>query len=223
LAEFPFVHTHLDTVQAAILAQFPDVHDHLDEVRDDILSAISSAKSDIITDIIADIESKLTAARLANIDLIDDIDAYLKGTINPAIKALDDELDIIKPKIDDIEDKLDDWFDTGGKYSKTAQVTSGSGSFAFRASGYVTLYRGSKVGTVTVSFKATGVGYNERLVVRYFTDPGDISLYIEKTVTSSKNTAGWSDTAAAWKVEIYYYWASGTDIVVWAYSATHAP
>jgi hypothetical protein len=79
------------------------------------------------------------------------------------------------------------------------------------------------VGTVTVSLKTAGVGYGERLNIRYYTDPSNPTVYIEKTVVSGTNTAGWTDAAAAWKVEIAYAWRSGTDIVYWGYSAVYPP
>jgi hypothetical protein len=101
-----------------------------------------------------------------------------------------------------------------------AQAASGSGKTDFTASGTQVIYAGSKVGTVTVSIKTSGVGYGESLVIRYYIDPAN---YIEKRVVSGTNTAGWTDTAAAVKVELVYTWRSGTDSVYWAYSAIYPP
>ncbi len=109
------------------------------------------------------------------------------------------------------------------KYSNTAQATSGSGTTTFTASRSATLYEGTKVGTVTVSLRTTGIGYGERLVIRYYIDPTSPTIYIQKTVASNSNTLGWTDTAAAWKVEIYYTRRSGTDVVNWAYSIIYPP
>jgi hypothetical protein len=103
---------------------------------------------------------------------------------------------------------------------KAAQATSGSGSTTFTSSSSVVIYSGSKVGTVTVSIRAPNVGYGERLVIRYYLDG---SNYIEKVVTSGRSTTGWTDTAAAMKVELVYTWSSGTDTVYWAYSVIYPP
>lgn len=123
------------------------------------------------------------------------------------------------PAIDEVEGLLKGWFGTGGKFSNTAQTTSGSGTTTISA----TIYTGTKVGTVTMSLRTTGVGYGERLVIRYYIDPTNPSIYIQKTVVTNANTLGWTDTAAAWKVEIYYTRRSGTDVVNWAYSIIYPP
>jgi len=130
---------------------------------------------------------------------------------------------------DEVSDNVDfyPWliapFEVIYKYSNTAQATSGSGTTAFIASGSATLYEGTKVGTVTVSISTSGISYGERLVIRYYINPANPGLYIQKTVASYSNTAGWTDTAAAWKVEIYYTRRYGTDVVNWAYSIIYPP
>jgi outer membrane murein-binding lipoprotein Lpp len=84
-----------------------------------------------------------------------------------------------------------------------AQAASGSGATQFTSSQSVVIYSGAKVGTVTVSIKTSGVTYGERLVIRYYLDNTN---YIEKVITSSRDTTGWTDTAAAMKVELFYTW-----------------
>jgi len=101
-----------------------------------------------------------------------------------------------------------------------AQAASGSGATQFTSSQSVVIYSGEKVGTVTVSIKTSGVTYGERLVIRYYLDNTN---YIEKVVTSSRDTTGWTDTAAAMKVELVYTWRSGTDTVYYAYSVIYPP
>jgi len=101
-----------------------------------------------------------------------------------------------------------------------ARASSGSGTITFTASGSTTIYTGTKVGTVTVSISTSGIGYGESVRIRYYIDPTKPTLYIQKTVTANANTAGWTDTAAAWKVEINY---TGTGTVNWAYSVIYPP
>jgi hypothetical protein len=101
-----------------------------------------------------------------------------------------------------------------------AQAASGSGATQFTSSRSVVIYSGEKVGTVTVSIKTSGVTYGERLVIRYYLDNTN---YIEKVITSSRDTTGWTDTAAAMKVELVYTWRSGTDTVYYAYSVIYPP
>jgi len=179
------------------------------------LSVQLSNAVDTITGAIGDAKASILAA-------IDSVEAKLdniKGVVD-AIKLKTDtinwaDITAIKDAVNDIELKLD--------ALTAAQAKSGSGSTIFTSSGTLVIYEGSKVGTVTVSLKTTGVGYGERLLIRYYIDPNSPTVYIEKTVTSGTNTAGWTDTAAAWKVEIVYTWRSGTDTVYWSYSAIYPP
>jgi hypothetical protein len=137
----------------------------------------------------------------------------LSEQLSSAVESITSNLSDINTTVTYIKNKLD---------AITApQVTSGGGSTTFTSSGTSVIYEGAKVGTVTVSLKTTGVGYGERLRIRYYTDPNNPTVYIEKTVVSGTNTLGWTDTAAAWKVEIAYTWSSGTDTVYWSYSAIH--
>jgi hypothetical protein len=182
------------------------------------LSVQLSNAVDTITGAVGDAKASILAA-------IDSVEAKLddiKGVVD-AIKLKTDtinwaDITAIKGVVNDIEGKVDALMQ-----SPIAQATSGSGSTTFTSSGTLVIYEGSKVGTVTVSLKTTGVGYGERLLIRYYIDPNSPTVYIEKTVTSGTNTAGWTDTAAAWKVEIVYTWRSGTDTVYWGYSAIYPP
>jgi hypothetical protein len=182
------------------------------------LSVQLSNAVDTITGAVGDAKASILAA-------IDNVKAKLdniKGVVD-AIKLKTDtinwaDITAIKDAVNDIEGKVDALMQ-----SPVAQATSGSGSTTFTASGSKVIYEGSKVGTVTVSLKTTGVGYGERLLIRYYIDPNSPTVYIEKTVTSGTNTAGWTDTAAAWKVEIVYTWRSGTDTVYWSYSVIYPP
>jgi hypothetical protein len=148
--------------------------------------------------------------------------------LSSAVESITSNLSDIKTTLGDIKLKTDtiNWQDITYIKNKldaitAPQVTSGGGSTTFTSSGTSVIYEGAKVGTVTVSLKTTGVGYGERLRIRYYTDPNNPTVYIEKTVVSGTNTLGWTDTAAAWKVEIAYTWSSGTDTVYWSYSAIH--
>jgi uncharacterized protein (DUF2237 family) len=229
--------------EASILAAISDVETKLDKALPALMDAVSklevkldllvvdadgSGVPDFIEEIDA-IEAKLDEA-LPKLDAIKGVVDAIKlktDTINWAdITAIKGVVDAIKLKTDTInwadityiKNKLDTLMAT-----PVAQATSGSGSAIFTSSGTLVIYKGSKVGTVTVSLKTSGVGYGESLVIRYYTDPSNPTVYIEKTVTSGKDTPGWTDTAAAWKVEIVYTWRSGTDTVYWGYSAIYPP
>ena len=202
----------IDTLEAKLDDALPALIDAVSklEVKLDLLvvDADESGVPDFIEEIDA-IKAKLDDAlpKLDAIKVAVDAIKLKTDTINWA------DITAIKAVVDAIEDKLD--------ALTVAQAKSGSGSTTFTASGLKVIYEGSKVGTVTVSLKTTGVGSGERLVIRYYTDPSNPTVYIEKTVTSGTNTAGWTDTAAAWKVEIVYTWRSGTDTVYWGYSAIY--
>jgi hypothetical protein len=152
----------------------------------------------------------------------------LSEQLSSAVESITSNLSDIKTTLGAIKLKTDtiNWQDITYIKNKldaitAPQVTSGGGSTTFTSSSTSVIYEGAKVGTVTVSLKTTGVGYGERLRIRYYTDPNNPTVYIEKTVVSGTNTLGWTDTAAAWKVEIAYTWSSGTDTVYWSYSAIH--
>ena len=162
-------------------------------------SKIDSAKEEILT-AISGISVDLTPV----LDAISGLNAKL-GAFNGT--------DTVASLLYDIRGRLE-------AITPGAQAASGSGATQFTSSQSVVIYSGAKVGTVTVSIKTSGVTYGERLVIRYYLDNTN---YIEKVVTSSRNTAGWTDTAAAMKVELVYTWISGTDTVYYAYSVIYPP
>jgi hypothetical protein len=82
------------------------------------------------------------------------------------------------------------------------------------------IYKGAKVGTVTVSIRTSGLSYGEAVYIRYYLDPANPTVYIEKMVIQNRDIGAWTDTAAAWKIEIAYI---GTGAVYWAYSAIYPP
>jgi|GEM_PF-3166444 len=131
---------------------------------------------------------------------ISDLDAKL-GTFT--------NTDTVASLLYDIKDKLET-FEAG------AQATSGSGSTTTDK----IIYTGTKVGTVTVSLSTSGIGFGENVIIRYYIDPANPVLYIQKTVVTNTNTAGWTDTAAAWQVMIDI---TGTGTVNYAYSVIYPP
>jgi hypothetical protein len=164
----------------------------------EILSAVSDVKAKL-----EDETYGLAAIKSAISGLSDQISNAVS-----AINAVGSDVAYIKSKIDAMT---------------AAQAASGSGSAVFTSSRAVVVYQGSKVGTVTVTFKTVGVSSYESLTVRYYLDPSNPSVYAEKTVASGVDVRGWTDTAAAWKVEIAYTWRSGTDTVYWSYSVVSPP
>jgi outer membrane murein-binding lipoprotein Lpp/uncharacterized protein (DUF2141 family) len=165
----------------------------------DLTGYIDSAKSEI-----------LTAISGIRVDLTPVLDAI--SGLNAKLGAFSGT-DTVASLLYDIRGRLE-------AITPGAQAASGSGATQFTSSQSVVIYSGEKVGTVTVSIKTSGVTYGERLVIRYYLDNTN---YIEKVVTSSRDTAGWTDTAAAMMVELVYTWRSGTDTVYYAYSVIYPP
>jgi hypothetical protein len=99
---------------------------------------------------------------------------------------------------------------------RAAQAASGSGAISVSAP----IYTGTKVGTVTVSMSTSGIGVGESVAIRYYIDPANPTLYVQKTIVTNTNTLGWTDTAAAWKVEVVI---TGTGAVNYAYSIIYPP
>ena len=107
-------------------------------------------------------------------------------------------------------------------------ATSGSGETPLTpSSDSATLFTSSngQVGTVTISLNTTGVGHQGSVIVRYFTDPANPGIYIQKTVTAKGDTGGFTDTAAAWKVQVVASFGSGSGSIMvdWAYSSIQPP
>ncbi|MGQ9469849.1 MAG: hypothetical protein ACUVTD_08565 [Nitrososphaerales archaeon] len=194
-----------------------DIQNDISDIKaklDDATRWVSDAD---LSSAVSMITSAISSAQTAIIAEIDAIELKLD------LLVVDADLDGVPDFIEEIfaiEAKLDSWFGTGGKFSNTAQATSGSGTNTFTASGSTTIYTGTKVGTVTVSISTTGIGYYESVRIRYYIDPANPTLYIQKTVTTNTNTLGWTDTAAAWKVEIDI---TGTGTVNYAFSVIYPP
>jgi len=222
---------------------------NLDAKISSVLAAIDSAKSEIAS-AISGLDKKLgaftgtdTVASLlydikGAVSSIEDSLVGVELNVGEILTKLDSEtygLAAIKNAISDLSRSLGTFtgtdtvasllYDIRSKLEglTAAQAASGSGSRSFTSSGTVIIYQGSKVGTVTVSIKTAGVYSGEYLIVRYYIDPNNPNIYIEKTVASGIDVRGWTDTAAAWKVELAYTWKSGTDVVYWSYSAIYPP
>jgi len=192
-----------------------------------ILEAVQEVEKKLDTILTQGISVNLTSVlnAIAGIDkklgqfLGSDTVASLLYEIKTSVTAINAKLGVFSGS-DTVASLL---YDIKGKLSTItagAQATSGSNIAEFTASGSQVIYAGSKVGTVTVSIKTSGVSGGERLIIRYYIDSVN---YIEKVVTSNRDIAGWTDTAAALKVEIVYTWRSGTDKVYWSYSAIYPP
>jgi hypothetical protein len=232
-----------------VIAIKDTVTTNLDAKISSVLAAIDSAKSEI-TSAISGLDSKLgaftgtdTVASLlydikGAVSSIEDSLVGVELNVGEILTKLDSEtygLAAIKNAISDLSRSLGTFtgtdtvasllYDIRSKLEglTAAQAASGSGSRSFTSSGTVIIYQGSKVGTVTVSIKTAGVYSGEYLIVRYYIDPNNPNIYIEKTVASGIDARGWTDTAAAWKVELAYTWKSGTDVVYWSYSAIYPP
>jgi hypothetical protein len=169
---------------------------YIDSAKEEIVTAVSDAKSSVIS-VIDSAKSELSAA----VSVVSNKLGTFTGTdtVSSLLYDINDKLDAVKP---------------------AAQVASNSGSITFTASGSTTIYTGAKVGSVTVSLSTSGISSGESVGIRYYINPSNPALYIQKTVVSGRNTDGWTDPAAAWKVEISYI---GKGTVNWAYSVIYQP
>jgi hypothetical protein len=221
-----------------VTKSWADLTGYIDSAKSEIISAISGLDSKLgaftgtdtvasllydIKGAVSSIEDSLVGVELNVGEILTKLDSETYGlaAIKNAISDLSRSLgtftgtDTVASLLYDIRSKLEGL--------TAAQAASGSGSRSFTSSGTVIIYQGSKVGTVTVSIKTAGVYSGEYLIVRYYIDPNNPNIYIEKTVASGIDARGWTDTAAAWKVELAYTWKSGTDVVYWSYSAIYPP
>jgi len=171
---------------------------------------------------------------------LEDIKTYLTGTIYPAVDEVESLLEnsgyglsAIKTYLTGtINHKLDDLLldrltiDRAMHLDRAAQAYSDGYKCQFYWGGpssYCIYWVGERVGTVTVTIRTSGVGSSETLYIRYYLDPSDPSNVAVKVVTSGENTLGWTDTAAAWRVELFYTFSSGVDTVYYAYSVIYPP
>jgi hypothetical protein len=234
------------TITSAVKTNTTAVLSAISSAKEEVLTAISGleaklgtfTKTDTVASLLYDIKDAVASIENSVVGMevnvgeilsaVSDVKAKLEdetyglAAIKSAISGLSDQLSnavsVIKAVGSDvayIKNKID--------AMTAAQAASGSGSAVFTSSRAVVVYQGSKVGTVTVTFKTVGVSSYEFLNVRYYLDPSNPSVYAEKTVASGVDVRGWTDTAAAWKVEIAYTWRSGTDTVYWSYAVVSPP
>jgi len=221
-----------------VTKSWADLTGYIDSAKYEIISAISGLNSKLGTFTGTDTVASLLYDIKGAVSSIEDSLVGVELNVGEILTKLDSEtygLAAIKNAISDLSRSLGTFtgtdtvasllYDIRSKLEglTAAQAASGSGSRSFTSSGTVIIYQGSKVGTVTVSIKTAGVYSGEYLIVRYYIDPNNPNIYIEKTVTSGIDARGWTDTAAAWKVELAYTWKSGTDVVYWSYSAIYPP
>jgi outer membrane protein assembly factor BamB len=82
-----------------------------------------------------------------------------------------------------------------------------------------------KVGAVTISLGMSGMKKGYKFTVLYYTDPSHPGAYISKIVSKGTNIRGFTDTAAAWKVQVMVAFPKliGSVSVTYAYAATYPP
>jgi hypothetical protein len=112
----------------------------------------------------------------------------------------------------------------GSKVNQVSQETSNGGTASLTStlsSSTIFTSPDNKDAMVTVSLGTTGMASGETLTIRYYTNPSSTSTFISKTVTANSNTAGFTDTAAAWKVVLVLSGATTTVTVTYAYAAVY--
>jgi hypothetical protein len=142
-----------------------------------VLDTIASAKSDIL-----------------------DAIASAKGEIIAKIEAIKIDL---TPVLDAIASAKSDIIARIDKITAPAMST-GTGTATFTTKNTeIAIYESAKLGTVTVTLKTSGMATYKVLSIRYYINPADPTLYVEKVVARNAD-AVFTDTAAAWKVTLVY-------------------
>jgi hypothetical protein len=83
-------------------------------------------------------------------------------------------------------------------------MSTGTGTATFTTKNTeIAIYESAKLGTVTVTLKTSGMMTYKVLSIRYYINPADPTLYVEKVVARNAD-AVFTDTATAWKVTLVY-------------------
>jgi len=167
--------------------------------RTDVLGAIDSAKGEIIAKVEAiqlDLTPVLNAINSTRTDVLSAIASAKSDVLNAISDAKTDLLSAISSAKSDIITRID----------KIAAPTmsTGTGTATFTTKNTeIAIYESAKLGTVTVTLKTSGMMTYKVLSIRYYINPADPTLYVEKVVARNAD-AVFTDTAAAWKVTLVY-------------------
>jgi len=160
----------------------------INSARTDVLSAIDSAKGEII--------AKIEAIKLDLTPVLNAINSTGTDILNAISGAKTDLLSAISSAKSDIIARID-------KITAPAMST-GTGTATFTTKNTeIAIYESAKLGTVTVTLKTSGMATYKVLSIRYYINPADPTLYVEKVVARNAD-AVFTDTAAAWKVTLVY-------------------
>lgn len=239
-AKLDYINGYLEFELRALEIEYGDlILDDLQVIQDE-LDAFRLAignELDAKLDVLLEDHTRMLDTAQIMLDGVNSTIRFDHDLIMDDLQTILSELNNIDDAVTDVKEELESWFGPMGEYSKTAQFTSHGGKSVFApiptttdpipVDHYVVIYEDGtiprEVATVTVTFKTEGIGAYERLYVRYYVDPVNPDDFMEKEVCRGQGTSGWTDTAAAWKVEIHYLVREGTDTVWWACSAIHPP
>ena len=183
---------------------------------DTVTSAISSLSSSLSSGFSA-IESELSSG----VSTIEGDIASLSTTVTSGFSTVESDLGGISSQLTSLQSAV-------SSLGKPPQVVTGSGESTLTpTSATSTVFTGSsnQLGTVTLTLNTTGVGHQDSVTVRYYTDPGTPGLYLQQTIASKGDTPLFTTSVAAWKVVIVASFGSttGSISVNWAYSAVEPP
>jgi hypothetical protein len=183
----------------AIQLDLTPVLDKINSTRTDILGAIASAKSDVLGAIDSakgEIIAKVEAIQLDLTPVLDKINSTRTDILGAIASAKTDLLSAISSAKSDIIARID-------KIAAPAMST-GTGTATFTTKNTeIAIYESAKLGTVTVTLKTSGMMTYKVLSIRYYINPADPTLYVEKVVARNAD-AVFTDTATAWKVTLVY-------------------
>jgi hypothetical protein len=192
----------------AIQLDLTPVLDAIASAKSDVLNAITSAKEEILAKI--DFTPVLNAVNSTKSDVLSAIDSA-KGEIIAKVEAIQLDLTPVLNAINStgtdilgaIASAKSDIIARIDKITAPAMST-GTGTATFTTKNTeIAIYESAKLGTITVTLKTSGMMTYKVLSIRYYINPADPTLYVEKVVARNAD-AVFTDTAAAWKVTLVY-------------------
>lgn len=190
-------------------------------------TGLSTGMSTLTGDLSADYSSlssslaSLSASMTAGFSTVESELTTLSGSVTTGFSTVESELTGISTQLNSLQS-------TVSGLGNPPQVVTGSGVSTLNPSSESsTIFTSpsNQLGTVTLTLNTTGVGSHDTVTVRYYTDPGNSSLYFQQTIASKGDNPIFTTSVAAWKVQIVASFGSkaGSVSVNWAYSAIDPP
>lgn len=184
-----------------------------------LTTGMSALSSELSTDYLS-LSSQLTSLSTSVATGFSTVESSLSSLST----SMADGFTTVESELGGISAQLTSLQSTVSSLGNPPQVATGSGEATLTpGSNNSTVFTSpsSQLGSVTLTLNTTGVGNQDSVTVRYYTDPGNPSFYLQQTVASKGDTPLFTTSVAAWKVQILASFGSkaGSISVDWAYSA----